>query len=267
MHQVQWHAATVLQLLDSPVHAGMVAYRGQAHPGAHDGVVDEVTWAAYRAERARRRDGREARRRYLLSGIAVCGCGAPLAGFVIVKHTKQRQPWAGYRCSSMGKGGHVGHGAWSLAARYVEEPLMVWLLGVADDVDNVRVVAQSTGPDPRVEAQRLAREVAGVDRQLVALTEHLVSGLVPESVYAGTRDTLMARRAGLVAALAQVEAVAVRSVEDPSTVARGLLAEWDTLPVESRRAVLRGLVARVEVDIAGRSAVVVPIWAAVSDAV
>jgi hypothetical protein len=49
----------------------------------------------------------------------------------------------------------------------------------------------------------LPGEVAGVGRQPVALTEHLVSGLVPEFAYAGTRDTLMARRTGLMAALTQ----------------------------------------------------------------
>lgn len=74
----------------------------------------------------------------------------------------------------------------------------------------------------------------------------------------------MARRAGLVVALAQAEAAGARTVEDPSALARGLLPEWDTLPVEARRAVLRGLVAQVDVDIEARRAVVVPVWAATS---
>lgn len=261
MHRDTWHGATVLQLLDSPVHAGLITYRGQTHPGAHEGVVDEATWRAYRAERARRREGREAKRRYLLSGTAVCSCGAPMTGFTIVKHTKQRQPWVGYRCTTLGKGQHAGRGAWSLAARYVEDPVLQWLAEVAADVDNVRVAAETAGVDARVEAQRLAREVAGVDAQLVRLTEQLVAGLVPEQAYAGTRDVLMARRGTLVAALEAAEAATVRTVEDPSGVARGLLAEWKGLAPEGRRAVLRSLVARVDVDVAARRATVVPAWA------
>lgn len=262
MHQATWHAATVLRLLDSPVHAGLITYRGQTHPGAHDGVIDEATWTAYRAERARRRDGREARRRYLLSGIAVCSCGAPMLGFTIEKHTKQRQPWTGYRCSTLGKDRHAGYGAWSLAARFIEGPVMAWLRQVADDVDNVAVTLAGAGADPKVEAQRLARDVAALDRQLVALTEHLVSGLVPEAAYAATRDQLMGRREILVRELERMETAVTGTVDDPSGAARGLLAEWDELPVEMRRLALRRLIARVNVDVAARTARVVGTWEA-----
>ena len=260
MHRTAWHGATVLRLLDSPVHAGLVTYRGQTHPGAHDGVIDADTWAAYRAERARRRDGREARRRYLLSGIAVCSCGAPMLGFTIEKHTKQRQPWHGYRCSTLGKDQHAGHGSWSLAARYVDEPVLAWLRDVAADVDNARV--DTGGADPKVEAQRLAREVAAVDRQLVNLTEHLVAEVIPQVAYVGTRDQLMARREALVRELERAEMAVTAVVGDPSGVARGLLAEWDELSVEACRAVLRRLIARVDVDVQARRAVVVPVWTA-----
>lgn len=260
MHRDEWHGATVLQLLDSPVHAGLVTYRGETHPGAHAGVIDGATWDAYRRERVVRREGREVKRRYLLSGIAVCSCGEQMTGFTITSHARQRQPWSSYRCRSLGKA--TGHGPWSLATRFVEQPLMAWLATLADDVDNLMAASASSGLDARLEAQRLAREITALDKQLTALTGHLASGLVPATAYAATRDDILARRGVLAAELDDVEATLTAPPADPSGLARGLLAEWDTLPVESRRAGLRALVRRVDVDVRERTAVVVPVWAA-----
>lgn len=261
MHRDVWNDRTVLQLLDSPVHAGLVTYRGEVHPGAHDGVVDVATWEAYRRERTRRAEGREGKRRYLLSGIARCvACGEQMTGFTIAKHPRSRAPWQAYRCRSLGKGPHDGRGPWSLTLRVVEEAVHAWLHEVAAGIDAAADAAAATSQDGKLEAQRLAREVAALDQQLVRLTEHLAADLVPAAAYATTRDGILARRERLVARLDEVEASIRTPPGDPGGTARGLLAEWDTLPVDELRAGLRILVDHVAVDCAAKTAHVVPRW-------
>jgi len=261
MHRDVWCDKSVTQLLDSPVHAGLVTYRGQVHPGAHDGVIDEATWQAYRRERARRREGHEAKRRYLLSGIARCAaCGEPMTGFTIVKHPRSRAPWSAYRCRSLGKGPHAGKGAWSLTLRVVEQGVLAWLREVADDAGAIADAVASAGQDSRLEAQRLAREVAALDQQLARLTEQLAADVVPVSAYTAARDSILARRDRLAGRLDEAEASTVAAPADPGAVARGLLAEWDELDVEGARAVLRPLVDHVAVDCAARTVRVVPAW-------
>jgi site-specific DNA recombinase len=260
MHRDTWHGATVLTLLDSPVHAGLIVYRGRTHPGAHQGVIDETTWRAYTLERGIRRTTREATRQYVLSGIAVCSCGQPMTGFTINAHPKQRQPWSAYRCRTMGRGPHVGRGPWSMTARDVEEPVKVWLQEVAYDTGAVADAAQHAGQDSKAEAQRLAREVTALDRQLTTLTVQLAADVVPAAAYAAARDDILGRRELLATHLREVEATIITAPPDPSGVARGLLAEWDEIAVEARRALLRALLVRIDVDVATRTVVPVPRW-------
>ncbi|KZM34511.1 DNA-invertase hin [Oerskovia enterophila] len=257
----EWDNQTITQCLDSPVHAGLVVYQGKTHPGAHEGLVDVATWEAYRREREHRAGEREVKRRYLLTGIATCPCGERMAGFTVNHAARKRAPFTGYRCRTLGK--TDGHGSWSIVARALDEAVRTFLEEVAADVDNHAPKQASVQVDARLEAQRIAREITALDRQLGALTGHLASGLVPEAAYVVTRDEIMGRRAHLETGLAAAERYVVAIPTDPSAIARGLLAAWDTMPVESCRAALRALVRRVDVDYESRSGRVVPVWEAV----
>jgi hypothetical protein len=266
MHADAWHYTTIVQCLDSPVHSGQVHYHGEILPGAHQGIVDVETWDAYRRVRGVRASERRVKRRYLLSGIAVCECGAALGGYQISPSARNRQraPFVGYRCTAFGRA--EGHGPrWSISRHVVEDAVLVWLREVAADVENVAVRSAVDGSGARLEAQRIAREITGLDRQLGALTEHLVSGLVPESAYASTRDGILARRRRLEAGLAAAERLIVTVPDDPSRIARELLADWDTLPLDARRSTLRSLISHVKVEFEARRAVVVPVWSTVRD--
>lgn len=256
-----WDNQTITQCLDSPVHAGLVTYQGKTHPGAHAGLIDAATWEAYRREREHRAGEREVKRRYLLTGIATCTCGTPMAGFTVNHTTRKRGPFTGYRCRTLGK--TDGHGSWSIVARVLDDAVHIFLEQVAADVDNRAPAAATAQVDARLEAQRISREITALDRQLGALTGHLASGLVPEAAYVVTRDEIMGRRVQLEAGLAAAERYVVAIPADPSAIARGLLADWDTLPVDGRRTVLRTLVRRVDVDYETRTGRVVPVWEAV----
>lgn len=264
MHRDRWHYATITQCLDSPVHAGLVSYRGEALPGAHQGIVSVETWQAYRAERDARAQEREVKRRYLLSGIALCLCtpeGTRMLGFYIPASTgsRRRGEYLGYRCVTRAK--TPGHGRqWSISARIVESAVMSWLQQVADDVENRAPAAATGSDDARHETQRLAREITQLDKQLATLTVQLSAEIVPEAAYLAARDEILERKRLLEEGLAQAERLSLAVPDDPSRLAREALADWDTLPLETKRATLRQLMRGVVVDYDSRSATVWPVW-------
>lgn len=257
-----WGLATIAQCLDSPVHAGLVSYQGKTYPGVHDGLIDVATWEAYRRERERRASEREVKRRYLLSGIARCPCGQPMNGFTITKAAASRgggkRHFVSYRCVTLGR--TEGHGSWSLTARVVDGAMLDWLHQVAADVENRAPRAAARRDDARRETQRVAREITALDAQLTALTKHLASGLVPETAYLSTRNDIMATRRELERGLAEAERLILHVPDDPSAIARGALRDWETLPIDGRRALLRQLVHAVVVDFETKTARVVPVW-------
>jgi site-specific DNA recombinase len=269
MHATQWSNETIVQCLDSPVHAGMVVHHGEQHPGAHDGLVDIATWEAYRRERERRAGEREVKRRYLLSGIALCPCtehGTPMNGFTIAKASnarggRPRAPFVSYRCTTLGR--TEGHGSWSMTARVVEGVVMDWLHEVAADIENLVPARAVQNDTSRAEAARLRKQRDELDLALTNLTVQLATGLVPEAAYETARDQIAGRRAQLTSALADAERLIASVPEDPSSLARGLLDDWEELPIDGRRAVLRQLVRGVVVDFEQRTARVWPVWESV----
>jgi site-specific DNA recombinase len=264
-HRDAWHNQTITQCLDSPVHAGLVSHQGKISPGAHEGLIDVPTWEAYRREREHRAGEREVKRRYLLSGIAQCPCGQPMNGFTVTKASAARgggkRHFVSYRCITLGR--TEGHGSWSMTARIVEGATLDWLQQVADDVENRAPRAAARRDDARRETQRIAREITALDTQLTALTKHLASGLVPETAYLATRDDIMATRRELERGLGEAERLVLHVPADPSAIARGALRDWETLPIDGRRALLRQLVHAVVVDYETKAARVVPVWAPV----
>lgn len=265
MHRDTWHNATITQCLDSPIHAGLITYQGDVHPGAHDGVVDVTTWEQYRRERRRRAGERQVKRRYLLSGIATCGtCGAPMRGFTMDPDGRERagrtrKPWSSYRCTSEGRTADE-HGQWNIALHVVDTAVLAWLRGVAADVGNRAPRAAARRDTAAAEAARIGREIGALDGQLTTLTGHLASGLVPEGAYVAARDDILARRTELERGHAEAERLALHVPDDPSRIARDALEDWDEWPVEGCRAVLRQLVQAVVVDYERRTARVVPVW-------
>jgi len=268
MHAAAWNYQSIVQCLDSPVHAGMIVHRGELHPGAHEGLVDIETWEAYRRERQRRAGERQGVRRYLLSGIALCPCtpaGTPMNGFTITRRSRARgggegAPFIGYRCTTLGK--PEGHGSWSMTRTVVEGALMDWLHTIAADVDNLIPAKAAQDDGARQEVERLRRQRHDLDLALTNLTVQLATGVVPEDAYTAARDQIAGRRAQVSAALEDAQRVLVEIPEDPSGLARTLLDRWDDLPIDSRRAALRQVLHGVVVDYERRAAHVWPVWEA-----
>lgn len=109
------------------------------------------------------------------------------------------------------------------------------------------------------ESERLAGEIARLDRQLVDLTVKMTTGEVPLVAYRGARDTLGARRETLVTKLDQVRADSATPVPDVPKV----LSAWPDLDGAYRKEILRRLVRSVTVTPGHPTAHVeiVPVWA------
>lgn len=238
----EWNHSTVTAILDSPFHSGQIAYRGELYPGEQEPLVTVETWEMYRAMRIERKNERAARHTYLLSGILTCACGSPMFGFAIHHGKRAANSYFGYRCKEVSR--NPSHGPGTVSTRVVDGAFFEWLKGARNPGDQ---------PDTeeidgaRFDAKRLAREINGIDAQVVTLTRQLSEGLVPERAYKATVHDLEDARDKLVEALASVERAIVLAPVDPAAIAVALVDDWDIDPLQTRRAAIRSLVSRLEV--------------------
>lgn len=242
-----WARDRVASVLDSGFGAGQIRYGKRAgrtyQPGAHDPVISADEWRRYLV----RRDGQPAAPRreavYMLSGLLRCGdCGSPMHatrlgvakgyGYWCAKWARSRQ----CRCVTVTRA-------------KVEAAVFQFLRTVAGDVDDSAqraAKAQRTRRVAKDEVRDLARRIETADKRLTKLTLGWTEGLVPDAAYQASRDELVATRSRLAQELVAAESTVVRVPQRPS-VAPGIAAVWDRLPVASQRAILAPLVDRVVV--------------------
>ncbi|WP_449281207.1 recombinase family protein [Leucobacter sp.] len=229
-----WAGQTVRSCLDSPIHAGLVTYKGETTDGAHDPIISREEYERYRAMRAGRYVARPPQQAYhLLTSLVVCHCGRKRSG------TNARSRWGdretryrSYRCP-------LTHPVMSLATWRVDGAVVAWLkeLGASADIN--------VDPTPTVDVEHLAREIVAIEKRLDALTVHLASGLVPEASYVRSRDMLLAESTQKAEAL---EAARARAVLTPAAYLTGnveLIRRWDSLQLEAKQAVARSLIETV----------------------
>jgi site-specific DNA recombinase len=262
-----WTDRTLRRVLDSGFAAGIVTMHDEQRPGAHEALIDAELWSQYQASRAGRRGHRGSERsQYLLSGLLRCvhqledgtTCGSTMnAG----QFGHARAPK--YRCKAAVQTGR--HAGGYVTAAHVEREVRDWVEGLAQEIEGE--AAKIPAPSRRDETPRLEKAIAELRAELVAVTRKNSRGLVPDDAYEAARDEINAEIAGLEAR--RLVAVAELARPDYGSIARRLSENWETLAVEHRRAMLRQLLARVEVEpghvelVDGwwRSRVVpVPIW-------
>jgi len=239
MYGGAWNDQTVTNMLDSPFHTGHIIYHGELHEGEHEPLVPDAIYQQYMALRAERKSERAGRHRYLLSGMIKCSCGGTMFGFA--NHRSKRGAYFGYRCDNIS--GNPTHGPGTVSTRIIDPVLLEWLSDLSMEGAPPPIVDA-----PKLDAQRLSREITDIDRQVISLTEQLGRGLVPERAYRTTVEALEARRAALSATLTTVEAQIVLAPVNPSKDARSLLAVWVTEPLPAKRAALRALILNMSID-------------------
>jgi site-specific DNA recombinase len=225
----RWHGATVHQMLRNARYAG-IRTRGrdknrvEVGAAAWPAIVDETTFRAVVAVLSDpgRRVGPDRERKYLLTGIAVCGrCGA-----------------------AMGSGRATSTGAWiytckahhhlSRAGEPVDQRVSDVVVGISSRPDAVAAItapAEADGPDLNVEAMALR---ARLDSLAVDFADGVLTGsqlrTITERLRANLADVesrmVASSRAPVLAGLAGAPDVAKR---------------WEALPLDRRRAVVDAL--------------------------
>lgn len=169
-----WRRARPLTVMDSPVHAGFIPYRGNTYNGQHEPIIDAETWAAYQSERQRRRETGAKPREYahLLSNLMICGCGARMHGKGSVTGGKL---YRGYMCGDL----HQAHEGRAYVSALTVEPLVVdWLMAFDPEVDTTRDVTSQ-----RARLDAVTREQNALEVELVTLTRQHTRGVIPEAAY------------------------------------------------------------------------------------
>lgn len=288
-----WQDQTVKWYLDSGFPAGLLVVHkpdaGCAEPGRcqrrdhydyrpaeHEAIWSGDEWDAYRDRREARRltPARALSPRYPLAGLMRCGICQSVTPTraAATSHQCKGEPGYAYRCGPRARG-LVKHESVWIRRVLVEQEVHRWLLSVRDEIDAIvagRVVlpVPVVKPDTAKARKRLEREIAKLQGALDRAFEAYTLGDVPRDSYLRTRDKhrgdLDARRRDLEALGPEEPSEAPSPVPHRETV-RGLLAEWDTISVASKRLMLAELVRRVEIWPDER-VVVVPVWAPVESA-
>ncbi|MCT9139028.1 recombinase family protein [Streptomyces violarus] len=229
----------------------------------HESIIDGDVWDNYRDMREERRGTprRSLSPVYPLSGLLWCGlCGSKCN---VVSGTGQ--PGKGYRCTARGRRAVDHESVWHLR-RYLEERVHEWLVDVRAEIDaiiagQVVVPEQRREPDTAMIRKRLEKDieraVTAIDRAFEAYT----LGDVDRETYMRTRKKHQDSRAEAQRQLDELDQVDTRPtspVPFRETIV-GLLEEWDTISVASKRLLLRKLIARIELRPKGESSIV-PVW-------
>lgn len=231
-----WRAQSVISCLESPIHAGRVTFRGETRDGAHAGIISEAEWERFLRLRKDRTQARPPRvTNHLLSTLVRCHCGLKSSGSKgTSRWANGRKVYHSYKCSSP-----AAHPRKSLITWKVDQAVVRWLKARAVDTD------REASALPGADIEKLARDVLAVDRRLDALTEHLVSGLVPRESYVRTRDMLVTEGERLRAALHDAEQSTRLTPAHYLDGVRDGIERWDSLQLEDKQVVVRSLIREV----------------------
>lgn len=232
-------------------------------PAEHEAIWTGEEWDAYRERRQQRRTTppRSHNPAYPLSGLIRCGeCGSyPI-------NDNSRGACYAYLCGARAR--HAVHHApvW-VRRQLVEDEVHRWLLEARDEIDAIAagtvVVPQPrTAPDAGGQRKALEVELSKLSAAMDRATEGHVLGDIPRDAYLRTRDRLAEKTREVQARL---DAIPDEPSEPASPlpfreVVRGLLDEWATISVQSKRMILASLIRRVDIC-TGKVVRVVPVWA------
>jgi DNA invertase Pin-like site-specific DNA recombinase len=233
-----WNRVRPFTVMDSPIHAGLIPYRGAEHAGAHEPIIDAETWAAYKATRELRREGHEKPRQsiYLLSGLARCGCGLRMNGKGAVTGGKW---YSGYLCLSM----DPKHGPSYVSSRKIDPIIHRWIGGLAREIDDFIPNAPKIAGTSAVE--RLTAEWNALQSRLDRLTRLVVDEVVPESSYLATRAEIEAEQHRVMLDLNAARARLAKIPDVDVATVRDLDADWPDLADDLRRRMLVALLEEV----------------------
>ncbi|MGO4630556.1 recombinase family protein [Streptomyces sp. 2RAF24] len=230
----------------------------------HEAIWSDEAWDTYRERRKERRSWspRSHEPAYPLTGLMRCGeCGS---------HTRNDNHGGkgcrAYHCGARARHA-VDHPTTWIRRTVVESHVHDWLVEVSAEIDAIaagEVVLPKPRQAPDVAGRRkvLEVEISKISGAVDRATEGHVLGDIPRDTYLRTRDRLVKQLDVLRKELDELpeEPAEPLSPLPFRDVVRGLLAEWDTISVQSKRIILSRLIRRVEIC-ANKVVRVVAVWA------
>ncbi|MFF1483077.1 recombinase family protein [Streptomyces sp. NPDC058319] len=240
-------------------------------PAEHEAIIDGDEWDSFTERRQER--SRTPRRSlspvYPLSGLVFCGVcrEEKREARCNITHNGSRPDLTYYLCGA-NRRGLASHGRVRVRSRVVEEEVRGWLEDVRAEIDAI-IAGHVVIPQQRIDRgdtehkrKQLAAQIEKLTRALNRAAEAYALGDLPRDTFLNTRDKLTADR--------QARQQEFDALPDPDEapaspvphreVVVGLLADWDTISVQSKRVTLGTLVRRVDLGL-DRAVSVVPVWA------
>ncbi|WP_405674796.1 recombinase family protein [Streptomyces sp. NBC_01511] len=239
-------------------------------PAEHEAITTGDEWDNYQDVREERRStaSRSIDPVYPLAGMTKCGpCRRDGRISAASIHECKGEPGYGYRCGARARH-HIQHEPVYIRRRIVEAEVFRWLREVCALVDDL-VAGRIVIPEPQREPgeaakrKRLVKEVSKLSAALDRATEGNVMGRIPDDTYARTRDRIASQQQEKEAELARLGPEKPETLPGPRDHHEkviGLLGEWDTISVASKRLTLSTIIRRVEIwpnDVV----TIVPVWA------
>jgi site-specific DNA recombinase len=229
-----WTGASVRDVLIKPRTAGLIEHHGEvAGEALWPAVLPSDTWRAVRAvlTAAGRSRTKSAPRRWLMSGLAVCGlegCGLPVR-ITAQKSSNGKTQRPNYRCS--GRPVHV-----SRAAQHVDDLVTAVVVGRLAKPDAATLLRPRT---PLVDIGALHTEGNGIRSRMNQLAELFAADTI-------TLEQLTSGTAGHRTRLAQLDQLiadaVIASPLDGLIGAEDVEAVWSGLSLDTRRTVVDALV-------------------------
>ncbi|BDH04851.1 recombinase family protein [Streptomyces seoulensis] len=263
-----WLDQTVRGFLDSAFPAGVLRVHNPeaicGEPGRcqkpahlvfmaaeHEAAIDGDLWDAFRAMRAERANTprRALRAVYPLSGLIWCG----LCGSKAQTTGSAERPAKGYRCNARARKGTDHEPVWAtrwMLEKQVRDDLDE-VLAEIDDIAAGQVVIPEPRREPDLELVR-ARLTATLERATSALDRAFNAyalGDVDRDTYLRTRVEHQKNRDEAKAKLAELDEPDEPEPTSPlpfRDVVAGLIEEWDTIDVPSKRLLLSRIITRIE---------------------
>jgi site-specific DNA recombinase len=216
------------RILANVTYRGKTAPGGMLHDGAHESIIDEVTWdtvqglvAGRRQEQTRRRSKSEA----LLQGLVRCGaCGSAMTARYSSK--KGRKYWY-YSCLKLIKGGAAACPGSHVPARVLEAKVVEQIRAIGRDpqlLDEVVRQMERELAEKRPELEGNLREVQQERERLEREQKRLVGAVADAQ---GGRKAIVAELGELAVALESKEAEEARLRAELEALAAGAVDRKD----------------------------------------
>lgn len=244
-----WARTRPLTVMDSPIHAGLIPYRGSTYPGAHAPIIDSETWNAYQAERASRATSSVKPREYdhLLSLLMHCACGGRMHG----KGAYTGGKWyGGYICGAT-LNGHPQRAY--VSALNVDPAVSQWLMQYDPEVD---ATADQTVARARLDT--VHRAINKLEDELARGARQVMEQILPEQAYLRNRKVYEAEIATLTAE-ARLLSGASKSIPSRDEL-QTLRDAWDFMVISERNKALRDVIDRIDMLADGRTARITTPW-------